>query len=273
MAWSSSPTTQTFRRSPQSSRSSRYWAGLVSWNSSTSTWRKRLAQRAAQLGVGLEQLRRAQQEVAEVHRAGPGQRLLVAAPDLEAALGLHVVLLEADRGRASGPGSSSDRCGRARRAGRSGRRRRCPCRRGSASPAASGRRRRRWRRTAAARPAPPRAAGSAPRRRGRSGPRRRPPPGPSRSASRSRISPAALLVKVTASTCQGATPRSRTRWAMRWTMTRVLPEPAPASTSSGPSPCSTASRWASFRGSRMGSRAHGRTGRAHRGRPLRGRVD
>ena len=30
---------------------------------------------------------------------------------------------------------------------------------------------------------------------------------------------------------------------MRWVRTRVLPEPAPASTSSGPSPCTTASRW------------------------------
>src|ERR671934_1550828 len=35
-------------------------------------------------------------------------------------------------------------------------------------------------------------------------------------------------------------------------MTRVLPLPAPARTRSGPSPCSTASRWASFRPSRMG---------------------
>src|SRR5919197_135035 len=35
-------------------------------------------------------------------------------------------------------------------------------------------------------------------------------------------------------------------------MTRVLPLPAPASTRRGPSPCSTASRWASLRPSRMG---------------------
>src|ERR687892_2134005 len=33
---------------------------------------------------------------------------------------------------------------------------------------------------------------------------------------------------------------------MRCVSTRVLPEPAPARISSGPSPCSTASRWGSF---------------------------
>ena len=37
---------------------------------------------------------------------------------------------------------------------------------------------------------------------------------------------------------------------MRWVSTRVLPEPAPAMTSSGPSPCTTASRWEGFRPSR-----------------------
>jgi hypothetical protein len=40
------------------------------------------------------------------------------------------------------------------------------------------------------------------------------PPGRSRE-SLSRISAAALLVKVMASTCQGATPSSATMWAMR----------------------------------------------------------
>src|SRR5262245_31988540 len=39
----------------------------------------------------------------------------------------------------------------------------------------------------------------------------------------------------------GSTPRSIRR-AMRYVITRVLPEPAPASTSRGPSLCSTASR-------------------------------
>ena len=51
-----------------------------------------------QLGVPLEQLGGAQQQISEVDRAGAGQRPLVAAPDLQAPLGLHVVVLEADRG-------------------------------------------------------------------------------------------------------------------------------------------------------------------------------
>ena len=59
---------------------------------------------------------------------------------------------------------------------------------------------------------------------------------------RSRISPAALLVKVIARMASGATPPSPIRRATRWVSTRVLPLPAPASTSSGPSPWRTASR-------------------------------
>ena len=55
---------------------------------------------------------------------------------------------------------------------------------------------------------------------------------------RSRISPAALLVKVTARMRSGQTPR-RSSSAMRKVMTRVLPEPAPARMSSGPPGCST----------------------------------
>src|SRR4051812_27379623 len=34
---------------------------------------------------------------------------------------------------------------------------------------------------------------------------------------------------------------------MRWVSTRVLPEPAPARINSGPSPCTTASRWGGLR--------------------------
>src|SRR6185437_7070835 len=43
--------------------------------------------------------------------------------------------------------------------------------------------------------------------------------------------------------------------AMRWVSTRVLPLPAPASTSTGMSGADTAMRCASFRGFRMGSRS------------------
>ena len=47
--------------------------------------------------------------------------------------------------------------------------------------------------------------------------------------------------KIAAILCAGAMPRS-TRCAIFSAMTRVLPEPAPASTSSGPSQYSTAAR-------------------------------
>src|SRR5258707_79224 len=64
---------------------------------------------------------------------------------------------------------------------------------------------------------------------------------------RCRISPAALLVKVMARMLPGRTPCCK-RWATRRVMTRVLPLPAPARISSGPSMCRAASqraaRWA-----------------------------
>src|SRR5690606_20649227 len=70
---------------------------------------------------------------------------------------------------------------------------------------------------------------------------------PSRPAIRSRISPAALLVKVTARIRQAGTPSSISA-ATRWVITRVLPVPAPASSNSGPPRCSTPARWAGLRG-------------------------
>src|SRR5690606_5195208 len=73
---------------------------------------------------------------------------------------------------------------------------------------------------------------------------------PSSRSMRSLISAAALLVKVIASTSPGRTPRSASRYAMRWVRTRVLPDPAPATISSGPPWWSTAVRWGSLRPSR-----------------------
>src|SRR3954468_23218764 len=72
---------------------------------------------------------------------------------------------------------------------------------------------------------------------------------PTRPATRSRISRAALLVKVIARMFRAETPFA-TRWAMRQVMTRVFPEPAPASTRTGPSVCSTARRCSEFSPSR-----------------------
>ena len=68
---------------------------------------------------------------------------------------------------------------------------------------------------------------------------------PSSAATRVRISSAALFVNVTASTPSGRQARE-TMCAMRWAMTRVLPEPAPARISTAPSVCSTASRCSGF---------------------------
>ncbi len=62
-------------------------------------------------------------------------------------------------------------------------------------------------------------------------------------STRERISSAALLVNVSETIPRAGTPW-RSRLAMRWVITRVLPLPGPASTNSGPSRCSTASRWA-----------------------------
>src|ERR1700758_4031036 len=45
--------------------------------------------------------------------------------------------------------------------------------------------------------------------------------------------------------------------AMRWVSTRVLPLPAPASTSTGPSAAVTAARCASFSGLRIGDKSMG----------------
>ena len=67
---------------------------------------------------------------------------------------------------------------------------------------------------------------------------------------RLRISPAALFVNVIARISFGFTPQAAIRCAMRCVSTRVLPEPAPATTSSGPSVARTASRWAGFRSAR-----------------------
>ena len=75
---------------------------------------------------------------------------------------------------------------------------------------------------------------------------------PSSFSTRARISAAALLVKVTARIPCGETPSAWISQAMRWISTRVLPLPAPASTSVGASGAVTAARCASFRGLRMG---------------------
>ena len=77
--------------------------------------------------------------------------------------------------------------------------------------------------------------------------------GPTSDATRSFISPAALLVNVMARIWNGDTLRSATRYAIRCVSTRVLPEPAPATTRSGPSGAITASCWTGLRPPRRSS--------------------
>ncbi len=69
---------------------------------------------------------------------------------------------------------------------------------------------------------------------------------PTRARARSRISCAALLVKVMAAMRPGSTPACNSR-AILCTMTRVLPDPAPASTRQGPDRWCTAASWAGLR--------------------------
>src|SRR5260370_20597627 len=74
----------------------------------------------------------------------------------------------------------------------------------------------------------------------------------SRSETRLRISSAALLVNVTAKMASAGTPLA-IRLAMRNVIARVLPVPAPARISTGPSMVSTASRCSGFSSSRRAS--------------------
>src|SRR6187401_2505218 len=77
--------------------------------------------------------------------------------------------------------------------------------------------------------------------------------GPTSAPTRDFISSAALLVNVIARISKGLTPWSWIRCAIRCVSTRVLPDPAPAMISSGPSTWVTASRWTGFSPSRRSS--------------------
>jgi hypothetical protein len=59
-----------------------------------------------------------------------------------------------------------------------------------------------------------------------------------------------LFVNVIARIWFGFTPWLPIKFATRYVSTRVLPEPAPATTSSGPSTCDAATRCASLRSAR-----------------------
>ena len=71
-------------------------------------------------------------------------------------------------------------------------------------------------------------------------------PNPTSLSTRSRISPAALLVNVMARICHGLTFKRSIRYAILCVSTLVLPLPAPANIRSGPSVQKTASFCLSF---------------------------
>ena len=92
----------------------------------------------------------------------------------------------------------------------------------------------------------------------------RPSSAPTRATIRSRISPAALFVNVTARIRHGATFRTPTRWATRWATTRVLPDPAPARMRSGPSVVVTARACSGLRRARIRASSSARSSDAGR---------
>src|SRR5690348_793588 len=98
-------------------------------------------------------------------------------------------------------------------------------------------------------------------------------PAGSSESSRPRISPAALLVKVTARIAHGGTCSTSASQAMRWVSTRVLPEPAPASTRYEPGGALTASRCAAFSESSKCETSIGRIVPAARGFPRSALAD
>ena len=80
---------------------------------------------------------------------------------------------------------------------------------------------------------------------------------PTSAFARSRISAAALLVKVMAAICFGSNPACSSR-AILCVITRVLPEPAPASTRHGLAKWCTASSWRGLSVSVIGRQSKGR---------------
>src|SRR4029453_8580918 len=85
---------------------------------------------------------------------------------------------------------------------------------------------------------------------------------PIKSITRPRISAAALLVKVMARIDPGCTLRGRTKKQLGRETTGVLPDPAPATTSTGLPSCSTASRCGGFNPSSSRSVVNPPLGRA-----------
>ena len=213
--------------------SQRYWAWLVSWYSSTSTWRNVAGVAVADLLEQLEHVDRAHEQVVEVHGVHPVQLALVGAVDIGdglleeradhlrvrvrvAQLVLGVGDLVVDRPRREPLGVDPELVEIA--LDQPPRVRLVVDREPPRVPSLSA-----WARSIRAQAAWKVITHIARTRR------------PTSSSARSRISPAALFVNVIARISFGFRRRCD-QVAIRWVSTRVLPEPAPARISSGPSP-------------------------------------
>ena len=225
MAWSGSPMAQTFPSGGTSCRTSRTCCSSTSWYSSMQTHRWLRRYRARSEGSD------SSASAARMTRSSKSQRLRAsmarsyasnASPGPPSAAGVPVRLaweMAERRPRAFlSETSSASRSNSSRSASDATRKPRC-------RPAAfqCSRRMERPREWKVCSGTCPQASGSRMRR-------------------RSRISPAALRVKVTARQRAGGTAWCATRCARRWVKVLVFPEPGPATTSSGPLTASTARR-------------------------------
>ena len=227
-----------------SSRASAFCAALVSWYSSTSTWREPLLVAAPGPREAREQANRQQQQVVEVHGVGCEQtRCWYEVVDVGDA--------PARRWCAALPlGTRPGRCSRTW----PGDLPRAPSGRGIFLVSMSSSFRQMLHQTTGvgvvvdgerahvARGGHRGPAGSARRPSGRWRPTYAAPRGRSALTTRSRISSAALLVKVMARICHGGASPVAIRWAIRRVRTRVFPDPAPGHDQQRPARWSTARR-------------------------------
>src|ERR1041385_457984 len=245
MDWSSSPTAKTFP-CPPSARTSSYWARLVSWNSSTRMNPNRSRHQARRSGCSAKRVSgwsiRSSKSIAFcrwsaaasgpmssaaiwVSRSKPAWAASCSGPTMRF-LAEEMIACTARGGNSLGGKfrSSSSRRTTARRSS-SSKMVNCRLKPSRSASRRSMRAERLWK-----------------------GPIQRPAgAGARRVATRCFISPAALLVKVTAKIFSARTPCSSISTAIRVVSTRVLPEPAPARTSSGPCTWATASRCSGLR--------------------------
>ena len=216
MDWSGSPMTKRLFPPRLQARTRLYWASLMSWNSSTSRWRKALRPVVSSFSASVSKSSKSSAP-SPFRRASYASYTPVSSPALsqdapfltrDTAWRRFLAFPLLPRSRSTSPAISSA----------------SPRPNSRTSPSSS--RQRVWKV-----PMCIRATARLP---------------PSRASSRWCISPAACLVKVTAVISSGRTPCSSTSQAMRATSVLVLPVPGPATTATTGSAAVTASRCSGF---------------------------